>query len=202
MEPIPLAIVGAGSVRCAPGLIGSLASYYGERPLEVRLYDADEERLDLFDRLARLVFEDTSVEHSLRSTSDAAEALEGVRLVVLAIDENCARKYLRQAGQEVPVDNAEARRMAVESLVRRLPEDALVLSLLPSEIPVAQDMYYRIDWPPPLNEEERRGVPFQILRWLHREEPFFDLLDANDRSPFKQWLDDPSSAEPMIGIGR
>jgi hypothetical protein len=199
MEPIPLTIVGAGSLRCCPAVIGSLASYYGERPLEVRLYDADEERLDLFDRLARVAFEDTSVEHAVRAFADAAEALEGARLVVLQLDVNCARKYLRGAGEPAPVDDTEAKRVAVESLMRLMPPDALLLSLLSREIPVAQDMYYRIDWPPPVDDDAKRAVPFQVLRWLRREDWIYELVDANERSPFKRWLDDPTSAEPVLG---
>ncbi|MGV3618974.1 MAG: hypothetical protein ACO1SV_26910 [Fimbriimonas sp.] len=199
MEPIALTIVGAGSVQCGPAIIGSLASYFGERPLEVRLYDADEERLDLFDRLARLVFGDTVVEHHLKSYTDAVEALDGSRLVVLALDHNCARKYLRQTDAPVPIDDDEALREAVDRIMPTIPAEALLLSLLPTTIPVAQPMYYRVGWPPPVDEEACRSIPFQILRWLNKEEGVYALVDAHERSPFKQWLDDPSTAEPVIG---
>ena len=199
MEPDRLTILGAGSVRCAPPILGSLASYYGERPLEVRLYDADAERLDLFDLLARVVVEDTNVEHGVRSYADPVEALEGAHYVVLAVGENCARKYLRQAGRVVPVDAYEARREAVIAMLDAMPPDAIVLNLLPPEISIPVETYYRVAWPPDLDEDARRAVPLQVLRWLHREDTLYDLIEANDRSPFKRWLDDPSSAEFVVG---
>lgn len=196
MEPILLTVLGAGSVRCCPAIIGALGSYYGERPLQVRLFDADAERLDLFDRLARLVFEDTSVEHGVLAFEDAAEALEGADLVIFAIDEHGSRKFLGRPHTE---EGPELQRLAVERLSRMVPEGALVLSLLPAEVPVPQSTYYRIAWPPALDDKDRQALPFQVLRWLHREEQFYDLIEANERSPLKRWLDDPSTAEPVIG---
>jgi hypothetical protein len=198
MEPVILTILGAGSVRCCPAIIGALGSYYGERPLELRLYDADAERLDLFDRLARVVFEDTNVEHRVLAFEDPEEALTEATLVVLALDENCARKFLKLSpGESAPTARAEA----AERLCGFVPRDALVLSLLPPEITIGHDMYYRIDWPPALDEQERLAMPFQVLRWLHREEAIYDLIDAHERSPLKRWLDDPNTAEPVLGSG-
>ena len=196
MQPVVLAVLGAGSVRCSPAIIGALGSYYGERPLEVRFYDPDAERLDLFDRLARVVFEDTSVEHSILSLDDPQEVLEGADLVVVALDDHGARKFLKlRPGTESP----EVLRRAVRSLTEMIPEGALVLSLLSPEVTIPHETYYRLDWPPALEEKEWVSVPFQVLRWIHREEAFFDLLNAHEKSPLKRWLDDPSTAEPVIG---
>src|SRR5947209_12666480 len=96
MSVTRLAILGAGSVRCTTPVIASLATYFGERPLEIRMFDADMERLDLFDRLARLCFMMTKNEHTLISTCDAAEAIENAERAVLQVGENCARRYLRE----------------------------------------------------------------------------------------------------------
>lgn len=199
MASIPLTILGAGSVQYGPAVIGSLASYYGERPLDVRLFDADEERLDLFDRLARLVFEGTSVEHGVKALEDPAEALEEAQLVVLSVDENCARKLLRGAGAEVPASGEEAIQAAVDRLVPLVPEGALILSLMPNSVAVGRDTYYRMAWPPSVGADDMRAIPMQILRWLNDEEMFYPLIETHERSPFKQWLDDPTSAEPVIG---
>jgi hypothetical protein len=199
MGSIPLTILGAGSVQYGPAVIGSLASYYGERPLDVRLFDADEERLDLFDRLARLVFEGTSVDHGVKALEDPTEALVESQLVVLAVDENCARKLLRREKAEVPFEADAAIQAAVDRLVPLIPEDALVLSLMPRMVTVGRDTYYRMAWPPSVDEEGMLAIPMQVLRWLNDEEMFYPLLESHERSPFKQWLDDPSSAEPVIG---
>lgn len=199
MGSTPLTILGAGSVQYAPAVIGSLASYYGERPLDVRLFDADEERLDLFDRLARLVFEGTSVDHSVKASEYPDEALEDSLLVVLSVDENCARKFLRRERLEVPADPEEAIQAAVDHLVPMIPDDALVLSLMPSNVTVSRDTYYRLAWPPSIDANGMLAIPMQVLRWLNDEEMFYPLIEDNERSPFKQWLDDPTSAEPVIG---
>src|SRR5579862_3123007 len=96
MGPIHVAILGAGSVRCTPAVVGSLATYFGERDLQIRMYDADMERLDLFDRFARLCFAMTKNGHGLISTVSADEAVVGADRVLLQIGENCARKYLKE----------------------------------------------------------------------------------------------------------
>ena len=51
-------------------MIASLANYFGERPLDIVMFDADSERLDLFDRFARLTFSAMNSTHHLRSTDD------------------------------------------------------------------------------------------------------------------------------------
>src|SRR4051794_39669255 len=96
MSIMRLAILGGGSVRCSPAVLASLATYFGERPLEIRMFDADVERLDLFDRLARLCFAMTKNPHTLISTTDAVEATEAADRVILQVGENCARKYLKE----------------------------------------------------------------------------------------------------------
>ena len=102
-----VAIVGAGNLRCAPPVLATLASWYPDVPAEVRLFDASEERLDLFDRLARLLFDHTGNETGLRATSDLSEALDGVTDLVFCLHEDCARRMVgpRQARW---LDNLEA----------------------------------------------------------------------------------------------
>ena len=72
-------MLGIGNVRCAPAIVGSLSNYFGERPLEIRFWDADWERLDLFDRFARLCFHVSKCPHQLISTDESDEALDGAR---------------------------------------------------------------------------------------------------------------------------
>lgn len=94
-----VAVVGAGNLRCGPPVLATLASWYPDVPAEVRLFDASEERLDLFDRLARLLYDHTGNETVLLATSDLAEAVKDATDVVLCLHEDCARRMVgpRQA---------------------------------------------------------------------------------------------------------
>ena len=101
MSTVKLAFVGAGSIRLAAPVIATLATYFGERQLEIFLYDADEERLDLFDRFARTSFILMKSTHGLKSTSDLPESLADADAVLIGFDENCARKELGIASRRM-----------------------------------------------------------------------------------------------------
>lgn len=83
MSAIKVAVVGVGSLDRAIPLIASLATYFGERPLDIAFYHEDEERLDLVDRFARLCFLMTKATHGLMSTAIQEEALQDVDRIIL-----------------------------------------------------------------------------------------------------------------------
>ncbi len=168
-------------------VVASLATHFGEQDLEIAFFDADEERLDLVDRFARLAFSTTHATHALRSTYDPAEALEGAHLVVLHIGENCARKMLG-----VRRDQPDPTSRALQELVGLIPDDAHLLNLQAEPLPV--DGYFEMDWPPALNEAQKRAVPYQILRFLHGEDFVYELIKEHAGSPLKAWLEDPTFA--------
>jgi hypothetical protein len=188
--------LGAGSVRCSPAVIASLATYFGERPLEIRMYDADLERLDLFDRLARLCFIMTKNGHNLVSTTDSAEAIEGANRVVLQVGDNCARKYLKERHRMGIADLAPSAMIeqAVEEMLGEVPVDADILSLQRPDIAIPRLRYYRLDWLGEPTPAERFSFPHQALRWIRGEEYTHEFLREHERSPFKRWLDDVESA--------
>lgn len=195
MGPLRLAVLGIGSVRCAPPIIGSLAGYFGERELEVRFYDEDAERLDLFDRLARRCFAAEECGHLVIATTDPLEALDGADLVILAIGENSARKFLRRSpstriGPDRSPGRNEAIAAVVESILPALPDGAPVLSLL-REVVLIDEGVETPDpaWPVELEPRERLSMPFQVLRWIRNEESVLGLIDEHRRSPIKSWLD-------------
>jgi len=132
MSAIHLAILGAGSIRCTVPVLAALATYFGERPMEITLYDADEERLDLFDRLGRVCFFSAKSTHLLKSTTDYKEALEGVDLVVVQIGENCARKYLKENRRQgfAELGRASLIEQAVDDLLRDINPTIPVMSLI------------------------------------------------------------------------
>ncbi|AIE86197.1 hypothetical protein OP10G_2829 [Fimbriimonas ginsengisoli Gsoil 348] len=181
--------------------MGTLAGYFGERPLQIRMYDADEERLDLFDRLARMCFIATYVPHELLSTTDPGEALHETDGIVVAVGANCARRYLRATRQAGIADVGDLGMVeqAVTDILGPVPPAIPVLSLLDPEVQLPRATYQRLDWPGPLEANDRQTLPFQILRWLKKEEPVTDLISVYDQSPLKAWLDDPRSAEVILG---
>ncbi|HTQ09749.1 MAG TPA: hypothetical protein VMI31_06730 [Fimbriimonadaceae bacterium] len=197
MDVTRLAILGAGSVRCSPAVIASLATYFGERPLEIRMFDSDMERLDLFDRFARLCFAMSRNGHGLSSTTDADEALLDADRVILQIGENCARKYLKERHRMgIASLGAEAMiEQAVEELLGSVPQEAEVLSLVDSGIAIPLDHYYRVDWLPEPTVAERISLPHQVLRWIRGEDYTHALFIEHERSPVKRWLDDVEALE-------
>ena len=183
MAQAKLTILGAGSLRCSPAVIGSLGSFFGERPLDVHFWDADMERLDLFDRFARGCFSATKSSHRLMATTDVAEALEGTTGIIFQVGGNCARKYV---GQGATVE--ESVHECLTDLAPRCPDDVPVLNLMPSfrRLPLAHAE--AIAWPSRLNEEERAVLLFHVLRCVNAEEGFFPFLRDNQESPVKKWL--------------
>ncbi|MHB8636499.1 MAG: hypothetical protein ACYC96_08505 [Fimbriimonadaceae bacterium] len=201
MEPEQIAILGAGSVRCMPAVAGALASFFGERPLEVRLFDGDEERLDLLDRYCRLLFTFNRAGHTLSATLDPVEAIDGVERIVLCVGQNCAIKYFRAArkGGVATGDGVGLVEQLVEVLAASIPDRVEVLSLLGERFAVPLPRYRQLDWPPPPSAKVRTAVPHQLLRFLNGEEYPHALLADATNSPVKAWLEDLDSAPVVLG---
>ncbi|HEY3781773.1 MAG TPA: hypothetical protein VGL56_11865 [Fimbriimonadaceae bacterium] len=201
MESVKLTIVGAASLRCGIPVIASLATYFGERPLEVSFYDADEERLELFSLFANKAFRFSDNPHTLRSSTDALEMLDGADRVVLQLDEHCARKENKVNGFKLESSGAEEISAALSRLAPGIANQAAVMSLLFPEVRVPLDYYYRLDWPGSIGLEERRSIPHQLLRWIREEEYLHDIFREFERSPLKSWLDDVSTAIVVSDAG-
>ena len=102
-------VVGAGSLRCSPPVLCSIAAPRFERALEVRLFDANAERLDLMARLAERLFEVTRVEHEVVRSDSLDAAMAGPDGVVVCLYEDCARRMTGKTSARVmlqtePVD--------------------------------------------------------------------------------------------------
>ncbi|MFQ3586579.1 MAG: hypothetical protein SNJ74_02015 [Fimbriimonadaceae bacterium] len=196
VEPIQITVLGAGSVRCATPVVATLATYFGEKPIEVALYDPDEERLDLFARLAKVCCTVADNRYPIRITTEAEEALEGAHIAILGLDDNGARVYQRAAGRigkKDPIDSDLFAETVAEILAFLRPDGEL-LSLLRPSVRIPRPTYYRLDWPPEPSPEERAGLPHQVLRWIRGDEYPHELMRRHERSPLKAWLDDRSGA--------
>ncbi len=193
-----MAILGAGSLRCMPPVVSALSTYFGERPLEIRLYDADEERLDLMDRLARHSFQLTKATHDLLYRPNPAEAIDGADRIVLMVGRNCARKFMRVKFSGVSSQDDLMITSTLGTLLANAPPEADILSLERKSVGVPVSFFRRMDWPGEMSDEDLRWLPHQILRWIKAEETLYEFLDAQEASPFKAWLDDPNAAEIVI----
>lgn len=193
-----------------PSVAATLAAYFGERPLEIRLYDADLERADLFAQFARTCFLLTKAGHEVDVFPEPAQALEGADRVILQVGTNCARKFLLSVGRRdllAPDDPAPAAGLtregyrprsydrravqeAVNLLAPMIPPDAQVLSLQRADIELEQGpTLTRAQWPGEISIDERISLPHQVLRWVHGEEYPHGLIQASEKSPVKAWLD-------------
>lgn len=102
-------VLGAGNLRCGPVVLASLANWRPDDLVDIRLWDSNEERLDLFDRLSRELIDKANTEHKVVSTADVAEALEGATDVIFTVHEDCARRLtgLHKPTLFVPDDSFE-----------------------------------------------------------------------------------------------
>jgi hypothetical protein len=201
MFPLRLAVIGAGSVRHSPAVVAALANYFGERPLEICLFDADEERLELFSRFARVCCTVSRSQHVVFACSDIDEALDAVDLAIVQIDENCARKFLAKLKEAETDDSVEALgdeqaiALAAEMMVPGdLVEAGRVLNLMHAA--TLPDCRSIADWPLVVPETERYKVPHQVLRWIRGEEHVGEWLAEHDRSPLCAWLDEAIAVIP------
>jgi hypothetical protein len=194
MDDMKLAVLGAGNVQCIIPVVVSLASYFGERPLEIRLYDADPERLDLFDSFARIACFTNKNKHTIRAGEDPLEMLQDVDRVILQVDENCARKEALASGHPVKADPDERIAATLSRILADFHSNAQVMNLQRSSTRIPLDYYYRLNWPPQIDEAEQQGVPHQVLRWIRGEEYLYEMFKLYEKSPLKEWLDDVGTA--------
>ena len=198
MDAVRITILGAGSVRHGVPVIASLATYFGERPLDLALYDADEERLDLFDALARCAFLYNKNAHRVRASVDATEMLEDAEKVILQVDANCAWKEAKAKKLAKTSDGEKAISETLSRLLQSLPNEAQVISLQSEKVVIPLDYYYKLDWPNELTPDELRSTPHQVLRWVRGEEYLHEVFKEYARSPLKSWLDDITTATAVV----
>ena len=106
-------VVGAGSLRCAPPVFASIAAPRFEHPLEIRLFDANRERLDLMTRLMARLVEASRTEHEVVEQPNLTLALREADAAIVCLYEDCARRMTGKTATRMllPPDQAEARRL-------------------------------------------------------------------------------------------
>ncbi len=185
MNELKVAVLGIGHPRYGVSVLASLATYFGERPLDIRLYDSDPEFLDLFERFGRLLFRTARNPQPLVAANDPVEALADADRVILSMSLRSSALFTK--------DRENAVQGTVDTLLRGVPKEAKVLSLQPEELDYGLGVYRFESWVPEPSDEERQGLLHQINRYLLGDEPLFEVMKAVERSPLKDWLDNPLS---------
>lgn len=174
IEPRRLVVLGIGNLDVGPFVVGALATYFGERPFDVVLYDKDAEKLELFGRFAQVAFQFNRTPHDLMVTTDLAEAIASVwRLVV------CLPIPYEQEIEDLA---SEFQTVCVIRPVGTNYGDLMTNAAIVAEVP-------RLD------REERRAMPHQILRWVRGEDYLHEFFREHEASPIKSWLDSTALAE-------
>lgn len=184
MTTSKIAILGAGSLRCCPPVLATLAQMTFEGDSDVFLWDADEERLDLFDRLGRRCFGAAKSKCRLLASSELSEALDSATVVLFQVGVHCARKFL--GDPSLPPDAAVAE--ALTQIAPQVPDDCAVGSFIlhHRHLPLADAHHFT--WPAPVEESERAEKLFDVLRWVNEEDSLYPLLKANAVTPLSDWL--------------
>ncbi len=110
MQRSIILVAGAGSLRCAPPVLAGLAAYAPDHAVEIRLWDADPEMLDLFFRFAQCCLEETKIGHKISATTEPVEAFDGCHAVILCMGTRCMRRFLSpppEHADEEPADENE-----------------------------------------------------------------------------------------------
>lgn len=90
-------VAGVGSLRAAPTVLCGLAASAPDHIVEIRLWDADDERLDLMDRFLRRALDESKLGHTVVSTTTAVDAFDSVDGVIVTLTHNGARRFLNPA---------------------------------------------------------------------------------------------------------
>lgn len=159
MQWTRIAVLGAGSIDHAPSIIAALANYFGERPFEITLWDADAERLDLMCRFARVCCTIMRSQHVVST----AEKLEDV------LDEADLCMVLGESDLSELSDRSELRML----LIGRQSDGKEHLK----------------GWTSAQVDREPYKAFHQILRWVRSDEYPFDWLSQHADTPLKYWLD-------------
>jgi hypothetical protein len=189
-------VIGVGNLQCGPAVVAALANYFGEREIEIVLWDADQERLELFDRLLRSLADLNRNPIFIMSTLDVDEALDGAWRVILCMDRNCAFKYLRAKGlgSDPTPPNHTPLSQACHLILDGRELEGRLLHFMPEPVRVPVEFYFQLDPPGEPSAEQRRELPHQILRWIRAEDYPYEFLQQHAQSGIKAWLDDVNAA--------
>lgn len=170
-------------MRLALGVLGGIASYFGERPLDVRLFDADPDFLNLSLRIGQSLLLIAQSVNRIAAYPELEIALEAThRVIYMAEPSPIARNPL-------------ATDLRTVDLFESIPPEVKILNLVEVESGNLSDSQTLLSWPKPMEGPSQLTFAFQILRWANGEEYPLEFLKNEDARPFHRWLDNPNALE-------
>lgn len=182
VDEVHIAIIGVGNLEVGPPLMATIAQYFGERPLAIRLYDPNHEIAELIGLLAKALFNVTDSVHILGVFEDYCEALAGAHGVIFCPDYPGEELWTKHHP-----DFPEKKGFA-DAVLSQANDAVSVINLTDDY----DDMRMREwgPWPGFLEEDALDEMPHQILRWIHDDDSPHELLEANKISPFREWIEE------------
>lgn len=143
MRALGVGVFGVGDLRIGPPVLAALATYFGERPLEIVLHDPNEELVRVMHGVAKAFFRLRGPLHDVVSTTDVREAtaLSAVRLASAARAPDIpGATLLPHADWPPPLTDAERAAMPLQLLRWHRLEDWPWEPLLRNEISPVRDL--------------------------------------------------------------
>ena len=131
-----LALIGAGNIRCCPSVLASIAALDVLEGLDIRLYDANQERLDLYFQLAGTIMDLSDREHDVFRRPVLKEALDKADVVILPLNEDCSRRMTGKSAamgylpSEIEEDETPSWPIQYGDINRPTPADELSVGTL------------------------------------------------------------------------
>jgi hypothetical protein len=193
-----VAVIGAGSLRAAGTIIGSLFCTEWSGSGELRLYDCHDEALDLFDRLARVFAAEADSQVRITATTRMAEATRDANVVILGFGLGPHKEEWLQWVERTGCDPAgDAATAARAVLLNRVMSEVGDLIHLHSQAPFVINLVrpvalsarlfpgraVHVDAPAQLGDEERIPAAHRALRWVKGDEYPGLILKSMEDSP-------------------
>ena len=188
-EAPKIAIIGCGSLRLGAPVIASVFAAKPPTGTVIHLTDPEPERLDLFERLARMLTSELKSETLILADDNSSEAIRGATHVALCF--GLGRKKARlseweSSGASLTPELRELARAILlndifEHINDRLAQSAEPMTLVNFVRPIQLTSQLlskaaRHVRGPELADEERVPKAHEILRWIKGDEYVHDLL--------------------------
>ncbi len=180
LSPPKIAVIGAGNIRCGAAILAGIFNSEWGPEATLHLVDIHDEALDLFDRLARTFAEESKTEFRILADSELEAAIKDSTHVFIAVGLGDRRELFNSLSLRDADDYDKTRvewlRPTLEEISRLIqfadPEVKVFNLVRPTFLtsPLLQIPVINLDWPEPLDEQERYRNLYQALRWVNGDD--------------------------------